>query len=55
MDQKKNPPKVEKLTEQVVPLRRLGPSTLDKPIPEEHQRIHRAVLERARRANRPPR
>jgi hypothetical protein len=50
MDPKK-PPKVEKLTEQVVPLRRLGPSTLDKPIPEERKRIHRAVIERARRAN----
>jgi hypothetical protein len=48
MDQK-NPPKVEKLAEETVPLRRLGQSTLDKPIPEERKRIHAAVMRRALR------
>jgi hypothetical protein len=43
----KNPPKVEKLAPEVVPFQRLGISTLGRPIPEEHKRIHDAVIARA--------
>jgi hypothetical protein len=43
-------PKVEKLREER--LQRLGSSTLDFPIPEEHKRVHAAVILRAWREQR---
>jgi hypothetical protein len=43
-------PKVEKLREER--LQRLGSSTLDFPIPEEHKRVHAAVIARAWREQR---
>jgi hypothetical protein len=42
----KNAPKVEKLVEERVPLQQLGATTLDKPIPEDRQQVHRAVMAR---------
>ena len=47
-----NPPRIEKLREEVVPLRRLGLSTLDRPIPEDRKRVHAAAIARAQRAQR---
>jgi hypothetical protein len=46
----KNPPKIQKLEREVVPMSRLGTSTLSVPIPAEHLRIHRAVIARALRS-----
>jgi hypothetical protein len=48
----KNTPKIEKLSEERVPLSQLGASTLNRPIPEEHKRIHAAVIARALRDQR---
>jgi hypothetical protein len=44
-----NPPKVEKLAPEIVPLAQLGHSTADMPIPEDRLRIHAAVVARALR------
>jgi hypothetical protein len=41
-----NTPKVEKLTEERVPLKQLGRSTAEQPIPAERLRAHRAVIAR---------
>lgn len=49
---KKNTPKVEKLETQEVPIRMLGTSTLDKPIPADRASIHRAVIARELAASR---
>jgi len=46
----KNPPKVKKLEQEVVPIGRLGKSTLSVPIPAERLRIHRAVIAKAARS-----
>lgn len=43
----KNPPTVKKLEQEVVPIARLGQSTLTMSIPAEHLRIHRAVMAKA--------
>jgi hypothetical protein len=47
MTNRRNPPKVQKLEQEQVPLSQLGQSTFGRPIREEHKRIHADMIRRA--------